>query len=214
MWRQALTDAGFDDPTALAGETWGDDGPLGSGVIMAQGPEEIAWPAGSWVLAADDNGWADGLAAELAALNQTVVLAGKGHQNGANPPNPDAPGITRSTVETENRESWKQLLEGLPPDIPLRGVVHCAALSGHGTGATTAELAEDARRYGASALALTQAVQDADLTPANGLWFITRGAQALERDYMRVSVGELAGAALWGFGKAIARGIGGTYSPG
>ena len=50
-----------------------------------------------------------------------------------------------------------------------------------------------------------QALQDAGLTPAKGLWFLTEGAQALERDYMRKGVGELAGSTLWGFGKAIAR---------
>ncbi len=52
---------------------------------------------------------------------------------------------------------------------------------------------------------MAQALQDSGLTPARGLWFLTEGAQALERDYMRKGVGELAGATLWGFGKAIAR---------
>ena len=46
-----------------------------------------------------------------------------------------------------------------------------------------------------------QAVADSDMTPEKGVWFITRGAQVLERE----RGGELAGAALWGFGKAVAR---------
>ncbi len=205
VWRKALTDVGFEDPTVLGGESRGDDGPLGSGVIMAQGPAEVAWAPGTWVLSADDGGHAESLARELATLNQTVVLAGKDLPADENP---DVTGVTRSTIETEDRASWMQLLEDLPDDLPLRGVVHCAALQGHGTGATTEELAEDARRSGAGALALVQGLLDADLTLVNGLWFLTRGAQALERDYLREAAGELAGATLWGFGKALAREVG------
>ena len=205
VWRRALSDTGFDDPTVLGGESRGDDGPLGSGVIMAQGPAEIAWPAGAWALAADDGGYAEGLARELAALNQTVVVAGRGHQSRENPA---ISGVIHCPVQADDRASWLQLLESLPKDIPLAGVVHCAALQGHGTGATTEQLAEDAGKAGSSALALAQAIQDADLTPAKGLWFLTRGAQALERDYLRDAVGELDGAALWGFGKALAREVG------
>ena len=201
IWRQALADAAFDHPTVLGGENWGDEGPLGSGVIMAQGPAEIAWPPGLWVLAVDAGGYAEGLARELAALNQTVVVAGDGVS-------PDTPGITHSPAPAQDRAAWQELLAGLPQDLPLSGVVHCAALQGHGTGATTEQLAADARQSGAGALALVQAMQDADLVPANGLWLLTRGAQALERDYLRDAVGELAGAALWGFGKALAREVG------
>ena len=205
VWRRALADVGFEDPTVLGGESRGDDGPLGSGVIMAQGPAEVAWTPGTWVLSADDGGHAELLARELATLNQTVLVAVAGHQTGEDPA---VPGVTRYPIVSEDRSSWLKLLEGLPSDLPLRGVVHCAALQGHGTGATTEELAEDARKSGAGALALVQALQDADLTPTNGLWFLTRGAQALERDYLRDAAGELAGAALWGFGKALAREVG------
>ena len=62
-------------------------------------------------------------------------------------------------------------------------------------------MAEDVRRAGASALALVQGVGDADVIPTNGVWMITQGAQVLERE----RGGELVGATLWGFGKAIAR---------
>ena len=56
-------------------------------------------------------------------------------------------------------------------------------------------------RQGVSALALTQGIADADVTPASGVWFVTRGAQVLERERL----GELAGAMLWGFGKVVTR---------
>ena len=83
--------------------------------------------------------------------------------------------------------------------MPLKGVVHLAALDGHGAQATTEELAEDARGAVSSALALVQGLMDAGATPTQGVWFVTRGAQVLERD------GELAGSTLWGFGKVVAR---------
>ena len=203
VWRQALTDTGFTDPVVLGGESRGDEeGPLGSGVIMARGPSTIAWPAGVWVLAGDDNTTAPSLATGLAAQNRTVVIAGERHGNGNDP---EESGVTRRIVAMDDRASWRELLEGLPKDIPLQGVVHCASLAGYGAGAATEQLAEDATRAGASALALVQALQDCDLTPVKGLWFITRGAQALEQDYQREVVGQLAGSALWGFGKAVAR---------
>ena len=113
--------------------------------------------------------------------------------------------IVRSVVEAGSRESWRRLLEELPEDVPLQGVLHLGALDGHGPDASTAELSEDARNAGGSALALVQGLLDADAAPSKGLWFVTLGAQALEQDYMRENVGELAGASLWGFGKAVAR---------
>ena len=62
-----------------------------------------------------------------------------------------------------------------------------------------AEIAEDVKRVGASALAMVQGLSDSDVIPENGIWFITRGAQVLERELS----GELAGATLWGLGKVV-----------
>ena len=45
IWRQALTDSGFQDPVVLGGESRSrQEGPLGSGVIIAQGPSTVSWP--------------------------------------------------------------------------------------------------------------------------------------------------------------------------
>ena len=57
------------------------------------------------------------------------------------------------------------------------------------------------REAAAGALALAQGIADADAAPARGVWFLTRGAQVLECE----RGGELAGAALWGFGKVMER---------
>ena len=201
VWRRALADSGFDDSAVLGGEGPNGEEPLGSGVILAQGPAKIVHPAGVWVVATDGEAVARALAAELGARNQTVIVAG-GDQGDEER---DGTGATRVPVEAGERESWRRLLESLPKNAPLQGVVHCSSLDGHGPQATTEQLAADVRKAGAGALALVQALQDVGVTPASGVWFFTQGSQALERDYMRSSVGNLAGATLWGFGKAVAR---------
>ena len=54
-------------------------GMLDRGVMVAQGPAEVKEPAGAWVLVGDGADVAERLAEELAARNQTVVLA---HEQG------------------------------------------------------------------------------------------------------------------------------------
>ena len=205
VWRRALDDAGFE-----AAEVLGLDAALPApmpdrGVIVASGPAEVSEPAGSWVLVADDGGVAEDLARALAARNQTVLLA---TDESADEDGPGAAGagvfragVFRAGIGFERRESWDALFKNLPDDIPFNGVVHPLALDGRGAGASTAEIAEDATRAGASALAMVQGLADSDLVPAKGVWFVTRGAQVLERE----APGALAGASLWGFGKAVAR---------
>ncbi len=181
VWRRALADAGFTEAVVLGvGESDADRMP-DKGVIVARGPEQVREAPGAWILAADDGGVAERLAAEMTARNQTVVVA-DGKDGG-------------------DRESWRSLIENLPEDVPFHGAVHLAALDGHGECATTDEMAADVERAVSSSLALTQAMSDCDVTPTKGMWFITRGAQILERE----RGGELAGAAVWGFGKGVAR---------
>ena len=200
VWRQALGNVGFEAVEVLGPDESDASRTPDKGVIVAQGPAAVMEPAGAWVLAADQGGLAEKLATDLAARNQTVVLASSdGPQNGKQVE--DSSGVIRTTVDMEQRESWRAIASTLPDDVPLSGVVHLAGLDGHGAQATTEEMAEDVRRAGASALALVQGVGDADVIPANGVWMITRGAQVLERE----RGGELVGATLWGFGKAIAR---------
>ena len=200
VWRRALSDAGFREAEVL-GLDESDPGAFpDKGVIVAQGPVEVTERPGIWVLAASSGGASEELAGILAAHNQTVVLAQPaGEQDRDSGQEGSVP--VRKTIETERRDSWQSLFESLPGEIPLAGVVHLGALDAHGEDATTAEIAEDTRRVVASALALSQGLLDADATPEKGIWFFTRGAQVLERE----RGGQLLGATLWGFGKALAR---------
>ena len=201
VWRQALGDAGFTGAEVLGVDPAEVAGLPDRGVIVAQGPAEIALPEGVWVLAADRGGTAAALAAQLAAQNQRVVLAGDDDPGGTSAAAEEPAGVESATVRMDRRESWRSLFNSLPADTPLAGVVHLVAQDGHGAQASTAELAADARRAAASALALVQGMADAGAVPDRGLWFVTRGAQVLERERS----GQLAGAALWGLGRVVAR---------
>ena len=192
-WRQALKDAGFGDAEVLQGCV-GDV--VWQGVIVARGPLEVDEAPGLWVLAGNGSELAQELAGRLATRNQTVVVAGQGTRPEASP----HARITSADVDPAKREAWRALLEGLPADARLRGVVHLGALDERGNAVTAAELAECTARIGKSALALVQGLQDAGAEPLDGLWFVTRGGQVVKRD----QGGELAGATLWGLGKAVA----------
>ena len=56
IWRQALLDSGYDEVGFLGTEGADEGGPLGSSVILAQGPAEIARSPGLWVIASDAGG--------------------------------------------------------------------------------------------------------------------------------------------------------------
>ena len=196
VWCRALADAGFDGAEVLGVDDSYTHEMLDKGVIVSQGPAQVAEPAGLWVLAADEGGVAEDLAAALAARNQTVVLA-SGEASGNGVSEAAGPVVVRADVDPESRESWRSLIEALPGEAPFSGVVHMQALRGHGPLATTAEVAADVKDAGASALALVQALGESDVVPEKGTWLVTRGAQVLERE----QDAELAGAVLWGLGK-------------
>ena len=141
VWRQALGNVGFEEVEVLGVDESDATRVLDKGVIVAQGPAVVTEQGGAWVLAADQGRAAEELAAELAARNQTVVLAG-----GDSPRVEEGSEVIRKTIDMEQREAWGSLLKELPDDVPLSGIVHLASLEGHGAEATTGEMAEDVRR--------------------------------------------------------------------
>lgn len=150
IWRRALSDSGYDEVGFLGTEGADEGGPFGSSVILAQGPVEIAHSPGSWGISSDLVGTGLLLARELASRNQTVVLV-ESRQPSESPVSEG--NITRRAVAADSRESWQALLKELPRDIPLQGVLHLNALDGHGTQASTAQLLEDTKSAGSTALA-------------------------------------------------------------
>ena len=198
VWHRALDDAGFVEVEVLGGSDLDGEDP-DRGAIVAQGPELITDSPGVWILAEGDGEIAADLAVELANRNQTVVLARERCEGGDGPP--ASAGVIRAEVDAWDRESWRELVNNLPEGLPLRGVVHLAALQGNGTAATISELEEDLGRITDGALALVQGLTDADAQPEKGLWLVTMGSQVLGNE----PAGELAGATLWGFGRVVMR---------
>ena len=208
VWKQALDDAGFPEAEILGVDPPQTARQPDRGVIAAQGPAEVSAQPGVWVLASDSLGSAEALGLELASQNQTVVLVSDEEppDSGALPgPFLEAltleSGLVRVSLPMSRRESWQALFAELHPDATLRGVAHLVSLDGHGAQATTEQLAKDAAQAAKSALALVQGMADADATPANGVWLITRGAQVLEHERAE----GIAASHLWGFGKVVAR---------
>ena len=198
VWRRVLMDVGFADVAVLGVDESDPDEILDKGVIVAQGPAEILEAPGTWVLVPDENGLAVQLANEMARRNQTIILT-ENNQSDALKDLTSDKRVKSTPLEIENRASWNLLIKNLPLDIPFRGIVHLMALDGHGPEATTEEIGQNIKRVGSSALAMVQGMSDADAKPENGVWFLTSGAQVLEREFG----GELTGSVLWGFGKTV-----------
>ena len=110
VWRQALGDAGFDGVEVLGVDDSFTHEMLDKGVIVAQGPAKVLEPAGVWVVSGDGTGVAEELASELAARNQTVVLAGSEKSVNGQANSADA-NVIRSSVDPESRDSWRSLFE-------------------------------------------------------------------------------------------------------
>jgi len=191
-WRQALSARGYTDPLILA-PVAAESAP--QGVIVARAPSEVPQAPGLWLLAGAGSA-AERLADSLAARNQTVVLASAERTDDS-----PSPGLTRAYVEPTRQAAWAGLLESLPTEPPLRGVVHLLGLQGHGPEATAEALAQDSEQILASALTLTQALLATPRRRPERLWLVTRGAQVLAEE----PGAELAGAGLWGFGKTLAQ---------
>ena len=197
-WRRALADAGFGEVAVL--EAGGAGSRLNSvhAVIVARGSAARNQREGTWLIASDGGSLASELAASLTACSQRVVVACSGAATKVGPTGQDEPLV--ALEDPARRESWRSLVEALPSSAPLRGVVHLSTLQGHAEPAAPEELARTAADEGARALALVQGLLDAEAVPTSGTWFVTEGAQAVERE----PHGALAGATMWGFGKALA----------
>ena len=199
VWRRALHDVGFNGIEVLGVDDSFTHEMLDKGVIVAQGPQQVIEQAGVWILAADQGGVATEIAEKLSDRNQTVYIVRNARNENGGLVAPNA-GTKQTVFDTDCRENWESLIRNLPPGLPLKGVVHFQSLDGHGTNATTSNIADDVKRVGTSTLALAQALVDSEVNPDKGMWFVTRGAQVLERE----SDGQLAGSILWGLGKVLA----------
>ncbi|MHC4092137.1 MAG: type I polyketide synthase, partial [Planctomycetota bacterium] len=151
--------------------------------------------AGSWLILTDRQGLGDQLAAWLSRQNQQCVFAelGAGYAR---------MGADHYQVPLDDPAAWQRLLaEALPPESPLRGVVHLWSLDAVQTDSTASEtLIQDTHRSCGSVLSLVQALVREDRRPTGGLWLVTRGAQVTGRQ----GAASLAQSPLWGLGQVVA----------
>ena len=169
VWGRALADAGFGQ-TAFIG--FGE----GQAVMVSRGPAEVEGERGQFVLSGG-GALTERLEAELSRRGQDVLRGPVG----------------------EGREAWGSFFGSLSDDVPLRGVVDVSGVREDGSGATPEALESELRSVGSGVLSLVQGLGDSGVTPASGLWLVTRGAQVVDRE----TVGALSGASLWGLGAVL-----------
>ena len=191
QWSGLLRSQGFEEPHALSVPELSRQA-----VILSRGPADVELQTpGSWLIFADREGLAEGLAERLARQQQTCVLVEPGA-------NYVALSSGRYQIPVEDSDSWERLLaETLPAELPLQGVVHLWSVDATDTGLTTPEtLAQDTHLSCGSVLSLVQALVRKDRLPGKGLWLVSRGAQVTQQE----QAGSLAQSPLWGMAKGIA----------
>ena len=186
IWRSALSDAGYVDAVVFGSETVSDtSGPLGSGTVVAQNPVDTQLRPGTWIVERDQGNIGTRLINWLESLDQNVIVTSANDEHDS------------STQKAVSHVELAELLEQLPSEQPLRGVIHLKGVDGHGTSSTAAELSSDIKAVTTSALSLTQVLIESGIRPTSGISYVTCGSQVLECE----QIGQLAGATLWGFGK-------------
>ena len=192
IWRNALSEAGYQDVVVFGGEQISEEtGPLGSGTILAQASQDVVLEPGTWIIESDATGTGTRLRDSLEALNQRVIFSSYRSKEESSPDSSE-------THHVDHIELF-DVVQDIPKHTPLRGVIHLTALDGGDNNLSTDELANDIEHATASALSLAQVLIDSGVSPTNGVWLVTKGAQILNDERK----GSLSGATLWGFGKVV-----------
>ncbi len=154
---------------------------------------------GLWVIAAERSGGAMALAEALNERGQSVVLAVQAGREAETSVPAEGPALSLKTMDLGDRAGWLGLLDALPDSLPLHGVVHLSPTPEAAAERTPDALKDAAEGCTASALALAQGLLDHGRRPTSGLWYLTRGAQAVDSD----PADDLAASTLWGFAQTL-----------
>ncbi|AKT40700.1 type I polyketide synthase [Chondromyces crocatus] len=178
------------DDTSLLTTTWERE-PLAA---PADGPIAARAPRGRWLILGDDGGLAEPLAAALTAQGESVVRAVSSASSSTS--------LEVHRVEIDAPAAFDALLRTAFADgVPCAGILHLWALEATPAERTTLDsLDRDQRRICGSALHLVQGLTRSNLRTPPRLWFVTRGAQAVDASGRAVSVAQ---APLWGLARTI-----------
>jgi acyl transferase domain-containing protein/acyl carrier protein len=150
--------------------------------------------SGAWLVLADKSGVGAQLKARLAESGARVVTAYAGSTYRAN----DDGTVTLDAAQADH---YTRLLESLG-GAPLHGVVDLFPLDANDSGPLRrADVEAGARVVLQRALLLSQALIRAPDGARAKLWFVTRGAQAVEGDASRIAAAQ---AMVWGFARVLA----------
>ena len=147
-----------------------------------------------WLLFADRGGFADALAARLAARGDRVVTVRRGQAY-------RRLGETEFEVRPDGREDYTRLAEdidaaGLAPALTM----HLWSLDAPGPEATTDQALDEAENDGPISLMNLAQAFGVDGRSSTRLAVVTRGSQAIGEEPVTV-----ASAAVWGFGRVLAK---------
>ncbi len=192
QWRAVLAETGFEETTAVPGETDNDGHFSRQAILIARAAPSAPAEPGSWLVFADKNGIGDHLANELRLLGQYAVLVHSGsafaRQGNSVTIDPTSPADYQRVLAECRGGDW-------------RGVVHLGSLDA-GVDESTESVAAAVAQSCRSALLLLQALVKANLARPPRLWLATAGAVPAGPG---ASVVRPAQAALWGLGRVASQ---------
>ena len=151
---------------------------------------------GRWLIFADGDASAAGLAARLRARGGMPVLVSPGESYSA--------GRGRCTIDPTKPDHYSRLIgKNLNHGARLRGVVYLwgAAPAATAPAASTEEMLRLMESGCGGALRVLRALVDAGIPQSPRLWLVTRGAQEPDAD---ASPSAVAQSSLWGLGRTMA----------
>jgi acyl transferase domain-containing protein len=172
--------------------SWRLQGPAAAGAPGPPAPPAPAAQPGTWLILGGPPGIGNGLARDLAALGEQVVLVGRAMSR-------EAPGDGRRQEDPAPADELESVLADAlaPGSRPCRGIVDLRSLDAPVGADVEAALGIGCGGALQALQALTRVSPDG---PAR-LWLVTRGAQAVEAG---PSPPDAVPAALWGLGRVIA----------
>ena len=198
QWATLLSERGFSQTASVPGV--GEAGDGGLSMILARRDRVSAEsgrldaPRGSWIVFADAHGCGDALCANIHAAGERCILVRKARAFERED--------DRVAIDPLNPDHYRQLLENIAAEGPVRGVVHCWSLDEQISLSTSTPSVMDAEeRACGSVLYLLQAIVRRGGDPLPGLTIVTRGAQDAGGEASSVAVAQ---APLWGLGRIIA----------
>nr|AVI26388.1 polyketide synthase [Candidatus Entotheonella serta] len=196
-WQDLLSVCGYQHPMVITCDADRRHAINQQALVIAQAsalqPVDVAEHLGHWLLFADDNGLGQHLAEDLRQAGASVSLVTPGKTFSRN-----QDGVQ---IDSDNLQDYRRLFADLAADgVSLRGIVHLWSLNTSSDVDPVTEPREIHLPGWESSLDLFQAVASHSLPHPPKLWWVTRGAMAVDDEALT----GLTQAPLWGMVKSLA----------